>query len=53
MAWFKPNDLRVPFLVLRNKDIPPDLVQNADIYSRNLYAVSFLFLAIIKKLNFN
>lgn len=43
VAWFKPNDLRVPFLVLRNKDIPDDLLQNPDIYRQTLFSVSGFF----------
>ncbi|KAI7895142.1 uncharacterized protein EV154DRAFT_413823 [Mucor mucedo] len=40
VAWFKPNDLRVPFLVLRNKDIPDDLLQNPDIYRNTLFSAT-------------
>ncbi|KAI9477832.1 MAG: hypothetical protein EXX96DRAFT_568371 [Benjaminiella poitrasii] len=38
IAWFKPNDKRIPFIALRGRDIPRDLIENAEYYKTHLFA---------------
>lgn len=42
IAWFKPTDKKIPFLVLRNNDIPIDLIDNEEYYKCHLFSVSLL-----------
>lgn len=39
-AWFRPTDKRVPFLMLRNDDIPKDLIDNEEYYASHLFSAS-------------
>lgn len=38
-AWFKPNDKKVPFIIIRNEDIPKDLLENQEYYRTHLFSV--------------
>jgi protein SSD1 len=41
LAWFKPNDKRVPFIALRNQDVPTHILDNEEYFKVHLFVVSY------------
>ncbi|KAI8643833.1 hypothetical protein BD408DRAFT_341610 [Parasitella parasitica] len=42
IAWFKPSDRRIPFFVLRGKDIPRELADNEEYFKTHIFSASII-----------